>query len=152
MANCLGWNIWCFSGPSLFCNDLFIRPFECEHLWYLPLFLQISSNVWVEIFEAASIHFTSLESSTQILFNGPDPESIWPRQVLCISSELVSTRKEEISWKKCWKYKVSALQQHAKHSGDAAAVLYFKLLLFLRWHSLPLHERLVFSTLQLSSS
>lgn len=48
-------------------------------------------------------------------------------------SELVSTRKREVSWKECWKYKLSVLQQLARHLGDAAAVLYFKLLLFLRW-------------------
>lgn len=138
MANCFEWSLWCFSGPSLF---LFIRPFECERLWYLPLFLQTYSSVWVEIFEAASIHFSPLKSSVD-----------WTRRAsghtrYCAWAVNLSTRKEEVSWKECWKYKVSALQQHAKHSWDAAAVLYFKLLLFLRLHSLPLHERLVLATL-----
>lgn len=98
MASCLEQTLWCVGGTSPVCSHyLFTRPLECEHLWHLPVFLKISLIVWVEIFEAASIHFTSVESSTQIPFNGLDPDNIWPCQVLCMCSELVSTRKT-------WKY------------------------------------------------
>lgn len=63
-------------------------------------------------------------------FHGLELDSIWPCQVLCICSEfsavywLTSTRKAEISWKEFWKYKVSPLYHHARHSWDSAAVSY----------------------------
>lgn len=89
-----------------------------------------TTPVLVETFGTANVQFTCVESLAETPFNGLELDSIGPCQVLCICSELsavhwcLSTRKAEVSWKEFWKYNVSPLHCHTRHSWGSAAVSY----------------------------